>query len=119
MPARTQTMMESELRKHRIPLFPLVHILPWIWYLRSHATSQDIDIASAITSSTVPLLMIHSRGDHVIPSTEMDHIRSIAHREGMNYVYLDCEGHSSSATEPIFWEHVLPFLKSSIIQRSQ
>lgn len=114
MPARTQTMMESELRKHRIPLFPLVHIIPWIWYLRSHATPRDTDVVTAIVSSKVPLLMIHSRGDDVIPIDEMAYIRSLAHRPGMNYVYLDCEGHSSSAAEPIFWEHVRPFLQEHV-----
>jgi pimeloyl-ACP methyl ester carboxylesterase len=114
MPARTQTMMESELRKHRIPLFPLVHILPWIWYIRSHVSPRETNIAAAINSCNVPLLMIHSRRDNIIPAEEMDYIRSIAHRPAMDYVYLNCEGHSSSAKEPIFWEHVLPFLQEHL-----
>jgi dipeptidyl aminopeptidase/acylaminoacyl peptidase len=114
MPARTQTMMESELRKHRIPLFPLVHILPWIWYLRSHATPRDTDATAAINSCDVPLLMIHSERDNVIPVAEMDYIRTTAHRPAMKYVRLNGEGHSSSAREPQFWEQVLPFLREHL-----
>lgn len=42
MPARTQTMMESELRRHRIPQFPneplfWEHVLP---FLHEHLQSQ-------------------------------------------------------------------------------
>ncbi len=114
MPARTQTMMESELRRHRIPLFPLVHILPWIWYLRSHATPRDTNVVAAINTSHIPMLMIHSRQDDVVPVEEMDYIRSNSHRQAIQYVYLNCEGHSSSAAEPLFWEHALPFLREHL-----
>lgn len=114
MPARTQTMMESELRRHRIPLFPLVHILPWIWYLRSHATPRDTNVIAAIDSSHVPMLMIHSHLDDVVPAEEMEYIRSNTHRQAMNFVYLHCDGHSSSAAQPLFWEHVLPFLREHL-----
>lgn len=114
MPARTQTMMQSELRKHRIPQFPLVHILPWIWYLRSHATPRDIDVIKAIKGCNVPLLMTHSHHDQVIPITEMEYIRSRAHRTAVSYLHLNGEGHSSSAKQPEFWEHVLPFLREHL-----
>jgi dipeptidyl aminopeptidase/acylaminoacyl peptidase len=114
MPARTQTMMKSELRKRRVPLFPLVHILPWIWYLRSHATPRDIDIVAAIKSCRVPLLMTHSQRDHVVPIAEMSYIRATAHRTAMNYLELNGEGHSSSANQPLFWDHVLPFLREHL-----
>jgi len=117
MPARTQTMMESELRRLRIPRFPLVHIIPWIWYLRSRVSLHETDVVAAINSANVPLLMTHSHLDNAVPSEEMDYIRSKAQRPDIDYLYLDCEGHSSSATEPKFWGRVLPFLQEHLKKR--
>jgi len=114
MPARAHNMMKNELQRRGIPLFPLVYLLPWIWFKRSHVTQEDTQLDVPINGCNVPVLMTHSRGDGAVPVTEMDYVRSIVRRSNVEFFYLECEGHNTSADQPSFWEQVLPFFREHL-----
>jgi dipeptidyl aminopeptidase/acylaminoacyl peptidase len=117
MPARVETMIAAELTRRKLPLFPLVQLIPLVWSLRSGITKEQFNIVRAIDATTTPLLMIHSRNDHFIPVTEHEYVISHIRRE-VEQLYLDCDGHSSSAGDPAFWQRVLPFFKVYLVNKS-
>lgn len=118
MPARMRTMVAAVLIKQKLPLFPLVQLIPWIWQLRTGIPRTQYDPVLAIDRTTIPILMIHSRGDDYIPHTELDYIRQHIIRN-VKHLYLDSIGHSSSWQEEAFWEAVIPFFNKALSNRSK
>lgn len=109
MPARMGSMIASELTRRGLPKFPLVPLIGLVWKLRNPIPPEAYDLPGVIDSSATPLLLIHSRNDGFIPSSELDYVLERVRRP-VEQLYVDCEGHSSSAGEDEFWTRVLPFL---------
>lgn len=117
MPARPLTLVAAELRRWRLPSFPLATVIPRIWLYRSQiplAVYEDLDLARSLsnnearTKGRVPVLMVHSRGDGFIPAGELEGILArLAFPQ--QHVFVDSPGHSCSEQDPRFWPEVLPF----------
>ncbi len=113
MPAQISTMVAAELGRKKLPRFPFVQLVPAIIGLRSGAPRSQYDPILAINQSSTPILMIHSRGDDFIPSTELDYvIRHIVRK--IDYLFLTNEGHGSAAYEDEFWNHTLSFFEKHL-----
>ena len=108
MPARMGSMIASELTRRGLPKFPLVPLIGVVWKLRNRIPREAYDLPGVIDSSETPLLLIHSRNDDFIPSSELDYVLERVNRP-VECLYVDCAGHSSSASEQAFWERSLPF----------
>ncbi|MFD2613303.1 alpha/beta hydrolase [Paenibacillus gansuensis] len=118
MPVRIETMIYSELSRLRLPKFPLAYIIPKIWLRRSRIDrnkAAEFDLIGAIKrrQGSVPVLHVHSRNDDYIPSAELDYLAS--HRlAGAEHLYVQAPGHSSSETDPQFWNRVLRFFNEHL-----
>jgi dipeptidyl aminopeptidase/acylaminoacyl peptidase len=108
MPAQLSTMVTAELTRKKLPLFPLVQLIPLVIGLRSGVPRSHYDPILAIEQSVAPILMVHSRGDDFIPWTELDYMLKRIKRKVDN-LYLTNEGHSTAATEDEFWNYTLSF----------
>jgi len=114
MPSRVNTMIAAELKRYKLPRFPLAQLIPYVWMLRTRIPRSQYDPVRAIDHSTAPVLMIHSRGDDYVPWTELDHVLSHIGRK-VKHLYLNNKGHSSAWTEAEFWSSVLPFFQKHLI----
>lgn len=117
MPVHMVTMVKAELNRHRIPHVPLAYTIPRIWLVRSGISVQEFKrntIVAALNSrKDTPVLMIHSRNDDFIPPDELDYVlQRVANP--VEHLFVDSQGHSSSETDPRFWERVLPFLQQHL-----
>jgi uncharacterized protein len=113
MPTQLSTMVTAELTRKKLPLFPLVQLIPLVIGLRSGAPRSHYDPILAIEQTSAPILMIHSRGDDFIPWTELDYIMKRIKRKVDN-LYLTNEGHSTAATEDEFWNYTLSFFNKHL-----
>lgn len=124
MPVRFETMIRAELNRKKTPAFPLVYLIPYIWLLRARITRQQFRAAnirdillrhagSAITG-LVPVLMVHSKGDDFIYAEDLQQLEEQLPPGTIDTLYVSSRGHSTSETDPLFWERVIPFLKEAL-----
>jgi len=118
-PLTLQTIIRSELRRRKLPAFPMDRIMPRVWLLRagiSYSEVAGIDMPAWVAANAeavregrgTPLLMIHATGDPVVPA---DELRAVAARAPVEHRFVDVDDHSGSDRDPAFWEAVLPFLE--------
>jgi pimeloyl-ACP methyl ester carboxylesterase len=118
MPVRMETMITSELKRHKLPIFPLAFFIPKIWYIRIGISAQEakrLDIVRIINRTQTPMLLIHSRLDDYIPSAELDHVLNNMKPNRVEHLFVHTQGHRSSETDPEFWGKVLPFLSKHLL----
>lgn len=124
MPVHFETMLRAELKRKKLPMFPLAYVIPTVWLLRSGITREQYRRANipAILSRHAglpferkqPLLMIHSLGDSFIPSKDLRRLEEMLPQGIIQTLYVNTEGHSSSERDPVFWRSVLPFLEQGL-----
>ncbi|MDQ0060467.1 alpha/beta hydrolase [Paenibacillus harenae] len=124
MPVRFDTMLKAELRRKKMPIFPLAYLIPSIWLIRagiSRRQYREADIkailqkhAGSRAAGKVPVLMVHSDGDHFIGSEDLKQLRSDLPEETMKTLFVQSSGHSASEQDPAFWSAVLPFLNANM-----
>ncbi|WP_221469241.1 alpha/beta hydrolase [Cohnella nanjingensis] len=119
MPVRFATMVEAELRRRRLPAFPLAQMIPQVMVWRSgipRRVMKRADPARILADNArgrrVPTLHIHSRGDDFIPPTELDHV--LSRTPTLSHLFVDVEGHSASERDPAFWGTVIPFFRNQL-----
>ncbi|GGG23178.1 alpha/beta hydrolase [Paenibacillus abyssi] len=118
-PIRFDTMFTAELKRRKLPIFPLGYLIPWIWLWRSGISRADIrqsDIPSILernlSAGGTPVLMVHSVRDGFIPA---DDLQKLVKKVPVEHLLVDSEGHSVSEKDPAFWQQVLPFLKKHLL----
>lgn len=119
MPSHPLMMVSAELKRHKLPSFPLAVLIPRIWLMRAgipRAEYNAVDFAATLErnqsrgTDKTAVLMSHSSGDTYIPSSEMmNTINRLTYEQP--YVLVDTPGHSCSEQDERFWESVLPFYK--------
>jgi fermentation-respiration switch protein FrsA (DUF1100 family) len=118
-PLTIETILRSELKRRRLPVFPLAPIMIRVWLLRAGIPYREVraidmpgwlaaNAEAVLSGGGKPVLMIHSIGDPVIPPEEL---RRVTDRAPVEHRFVDAQGHSSSEQDPAFWETVLPFLE--------
>lgn len=119
MPVHFATMIGAELKRRKLPQFPLTQLLPRFMIWRSRIPSSMIKRANPAailknnaSSSRIPVLLVHSRRDGYIPVTELNHLLSLT--PDLPHLYVDSEGHSSSDSDPAFWPAVKSFFRASL-----
>ncbi|MDK8181936.1 alpha/beta fold hydrolase [Paenibacillus sp. UMB4589-SE434] len=125
MPSKPFTMVAAELRRRKLPLFPLAWMIPRIWLWRARIPWADydgLDLASTLCNNAhkgdaqVPVLMVHSNGDTFIPATELTGtIQRLPYQQP--HVLVDTPGHSCSEQDERFWDAVLPFYDTYVKDR--
>ncbi|MGM0883378.1 MAG: alpha/beta hydrolase [Bacillota bacterium] len=126
MPVRFETMMRAELKRKKIPAFPLAYLIPPIWLIRariSQAQFRAANIPAILSkragnaeSGRVPVLMIHSKGDDFISAEDLRQLKGQLPEGTIDTLFVSTKGHSASEQEPAFWERVIPFLKETLNQ---
>ncbi len=126
MPSRPLTMVAAELKRHKLPTFPLATVIPRIWLYRSQiptAVYDGLDLAKSLsgnyarTEGRVPLLLVHSRNDGYIPASDLENVlQRLSYHQP--HLIVDSDGHSSSDRDPAFWPEVLPFLRQHLNRNS-
>jgi len=114
MPVRLATMIGSELRRRRLPQFPLAYLIPMFMIWRSRipramlrrANPVNVLRDNAVRNGT-PVLLVHSRKDEVIPVSELNLV--LAGAPGLPHLFVEAEGHSASDRDPAFWPAVKRF----------
>lgn len=124
MPVHFETMLRAELKRKKLPMFPLAYLIPTIWLLRSGITREQYrqaDIPAIVkrhagpgTDRRQPLLMIHSLGDGFIPSEDLRKLKQELPPSLIQTLFVNSEGHSSSERDPAFWRTILPFLEEKL-----
>ncbi|RIE03759.1 alpha/beta fold hydrolase [Cohnella faecalis] len=124
MPVRFATMVEAELRRRKLPAFPLAHIIPEIMVRRSRIPSALVKRANPAailednaSGKRVPVMLVHSRGDSIIPPAELNHV--LARVPDANHLFVDVDGHSASEQDPAFWPAVTGFFKEYLSIREE
>jgi pimeloyl-ACP methyl ester carboxylesterase len=118
MPVRMETMITSELKRHKLPIFPLAFFIPKIWYFRIGISAQEakrLDIVQIINRTQTPMLLIHSRRDDYISSAELDYVLTNVKPDRVEHLFVHTQGHRSSETDPEFWGKALPFLSKHLL----
>jgi dipeptidyl aminopeptidase/acylaminoacyl peptidase len=121
MPVRFETMMLAELKRKKIPAFPLAYLIPPIWLIRSRISKAQFHAANIpailskhagkAESGRVPVLMIHSNGDDFISAEDLRQLKEQLPEGTIDTLFVSSKGHSASEQEPAFWARVIPFLK--------
>ena len=117
-PLTLETIIRSELRRRKLPAFPLDRIIPRVWLYRAgipYSAVARIDMPGWVAANAeavregrgTPVLMIHATGDPIVPA---DELRRVVGRAPVEHRFVEADGHSSSERDPAFWETVLPFL---------
>jgi len=119
MPVRLSTMIEAELKRRRLPHFPLAQLVPRIMVWRSGISQAAMRRANPVRilhdnarGRGTPVLLVHSRQDYFIPPTELQTI--LARMPEHPHLFVDSEGHSSSDRDPAFWPAVTSFFRESL-----
>ncbi|BBI31737.1 alpha/beta hydrolase [Cohnella abietis] len=119
MPVKFATMIGSELRRKKLPQFPLAQLLPWMMIMRSRIPRSMMKRANPArilmdnaSDRQTPVLLIHSRKDRFIPPTELSHMLSRA--PNLPHLFVNAEGHSASERDPAFWPAVTSFFESGL-----
>lgn len=124
MPVHFDTMMKSELRRKKLPLFPLAYLIPMIWLIRSRISWSQFKeasipavIAKHAGSSDIgrtPIMMIHSNGDEFISAEDLKQLKEQLPDHLIQTLFVSTKGHSTSEQDSSFWEKVIPFLLESM-----
>lgn len=124
MPVRFETMMEAELKRKKMPSFPLAYLIPQIWLWRAGITRKQFRAANipevlarragSARDGRTPVLMIHSDGDDFIPSADLRRLKEQLPASAVTTLFVSTPGHSSSESDPAFWDRVLPFLEKTL-----
>lgn len=119
MPVRFDTMVEAELRRKGMPVFPLAMLIGATMLLRSGISRRFLNhsspariLADNERGARVPVLLVHSRKDNFIPPSELEHV--LAKAPHVKHLFVDAEGHSVSEQDPSFWREVLPFFRTHL-----
>lgn len=119
MPVKFATMIGAELKRRKLPQFPLAQLLPQMMVWRSripHSTMKRANPVRIINDNArnrqTPVLMVHSRKDGFIPSTELNLV--LSGTPDLPHLFVDSEGHSSSDQDPAFWPEVKSFFQTSL-----
>lgn len=119
MPVRFSTMIGSELRRRKLPSFPLAHIIPYLMVKRSRIPRSVLKradpariLAENATGRKVPVLLIHSRRDAYVSSAELEHV--LSRTPGLPHLFVESEGHSVSERDPAFWPAVQSFFAAHL-----
>ncbi|WP_419874640.1 alpha/beta hydrolase [Candidatus Pristimantibacillus sp. PTI5] len=120
MPVRFETMMKSELRRKKLPIFPLAYLIPKIWLIRARISRTQFKEASIplvlakragfSEAGRTPVLMIHAKGDDFISAEDLMKLKGELPEGLVKTLFVSGNGHSQSEQDPVFWESVLPFL---------
>ncbi|MEN1989311.1 alpha/beta hydrolase [Paenibacillus hubeiensis] len=120
MPAQFEVIVSSELRRRRLPQFPLAQVIPRIWFWRlgeSLKTYRQHDPILLLNERRrmmqLPILMVHSKGDRFIPPSELEYFLSKADPP-VEHLWVNSDGHSCSEEDPAFWAAVIPFIQSHV-----
>ncbi|MCQ6559553.1 alpha/beta hydrolase [Paenibacillus mendelii] len=118
MPTRFETMLKAELKRHKLPYFPLGLFIPPIWLYRAGITRSEYAKAQIPVAldrndqgAKIPVFMVHANGDGFIPA---DDLRKLGMERKISSLFVEGDGHSSSETDPVFWQQVIPFLKEHL-----
>jgi pimeloyl-ACP methyl ester carboxylesterase len=117
MPIRMETMITSELKRHKLPVIPLAYFIPKIWYYRIGISPQEVkrlDIVNIISRTQVPMLLIHSKLDDYISSTDLEYLIAHLPPDRIEHLFVYTPGHRSSEKDPSFFKRALPFLKKHL-----
>jgi pimeloyl-ACP methyl ester carboxylesterase len=119
MPTKFETMLKAELKRRKLPFFPLGYLIPPIWLLRAGITLREyraaqipLALEANEAGSRVPILMIHANEDSFIPS---DDLRALAKERNIDTLFVNGNGHSMSEQDPAFWRRVIPFLNEHLL----
>jgi len=116
MPASFSSMTKAELRRFKLPAFPLAHLIPLVWMLRAGIPPwrrQQFRLDRLLQRNEPPLLMVHSRKDDYIPPGDLTGLLSRLPAPPA-HLYVETEGHNASERDPRFWTEVLPFLETHL-----
>jgi pimeloyl-ACP methyl ester carboxylesterase len=124
MPVHFETMIKSELKRKKLPVFPLAYFIPMIWLIRSKISRAQFRAANIPLilekhagrpeEGRTPALMIHSSGDEFISANGLRVLKEQLPKDMIDTLFVSTIGHSTSEQEPAFWEHVIPFLKKYV-----
>ncbi|OMF30877.1 hypothetical protein BK133_16495 [Paenibacillus sp. FSL H8-0548] len=124
MPVYFETMMKSELKRKKIPLFPLAYLIPMVWLIRAGISRAQFNAAriplvlakyaGSRDEGRTPVLMIHSSGDDFISAEDLRELRQQLPEGMIQTLFVSTNGHSASEQEPAFWEQVIPFFQKTI-----
>ncbi|WP_256758958.1 alpha/beta hydrolase [Cohnella sp. WQ 127256] len=119
MPVKFATMIGAELRRRRLPQFPLAQLIPRMMLWRSGISTAMMKRANPARilkdnshGRRTPVLLVHSRKDGFIPMTELNHV--LARAPDVAHLFVDAEGHSASERDPSFWPTVKSFFQISL-----
>jgi pimeloyl-ACP methyl ester carboxylesterase len=119
MPVRFATMIEAELKRRKLPKFPLAQLIPRLMVWRSRiprAVMKRANPANILAENSrhrqVPVLLVHSRLDGFIPPTELHHV--LSRTPDLPHLFVNVEGHSSSERDPAFWPAVKSFFRTQL-----
>ncbi|HWO74459.1 MAG TPA: alpha/beta fold hydrolase [Bacillus sp. (in: firmicutes)] len=113
-PAQISTIMKAALNKYKLPYFPFGPLISKIMFVRAGIQSKELkefDVIHALRERKSPVLLIHSKRDDYVPSTELDFI---IENVDLPHLYVDSKGHRSSESDSQFWPYVLPFFKQHL-----
>lgn len=119
MPVRFETMIETELKRHKLPKFPLTQIIPRVMAWRSGIPRSFMKranpaaiLAENAKRGQVPVMLVHSLRDGFIPPTELSHVLSVT--PDLPHLFVNVEGHSASEQDPAFWPAVKTFFETQL-----
>lgn len=124
MPVHFETMMKSELKRKKIPIFPLAYLIPMVWLIRAGISRAQFNAAKiplvlakhagSREEGRTPVLMIHSSGDDFISAEDLRELKKQLPQGIIQTLFVSTAGHSTSEQDPAFWEQVIPFLQETI-----
>jgi pimeloyl-ACP methyl ester carboxylesterase len=117
MPVRMETMITSELKRHKLPIIPLAYFIPKIWYYRIGISRQEVkrlDIVNIISRTQIPMLLIHSKLDDYISPTDLEYLITHLPPNRVEHLFVNTPGHRSSEKDPSFFKAALPFLRKHL-----
>ncbi|MFD0671269.1 alpha/beta hydrolase [Cohnella sp. GCM10027633] len=119
MPVRFQAMIGAELRRRRLPQFPLAMLIPRFMVWRSGIPGKTMRKANPVVilrdnadRNGTPVLLVHSRNDAFIPASELSIV--LAGTPGLPHLFVESDGHSASDRDPAFWPAVKRFFHEHI-----
>lgn len=119
MPVRFATMIEAELKRRKLPQFPLAQLIPRMMVWRSRIPRSIMKranpaaiLAANARNLRTPVMLVHSRLDGFIPPTELHHV--LSRTPDLPHLFVEVEGHSSSDRDPAFWPAVKSFFRTQL-----
>ncbi|RED63472.1 alpha/beta hydrolase [Cohnella phaseoli] len=119
MPVRLSTMIGAELRRRKLPQFPLAQLVPNVMLWRSRIPRSMLKRADPVrilndnaSTRRTPVLLVHSRKDGFIPPEELQLI--LSRTPNHPHLFVNAEGHSASDRDPAFWPTVTTFFSQSL-----